>query len=262
MIVMLKEPSAQYSSSSFFCRDVLIKPLSVDRFLVVGCDSSGAVGSKPGDSVRVDGEVLGKFIVRTALMEVLAVGAKPLCVACGLGVEPEPSGNRILEGVKMEMRKVGLDPRSDLVVSTEKNFQTNQTGIGVAAVGIAHKRKLRIGKSKRGDNVACIGLPSVGLEVLENERKGVIADLDDLLRLLSLDFVHGIIPVGSRGILKEVEVLATESKLHVMLCENPPVNLNKSAGPSTVLIATVRKNHFEELKTLFKKPVCKIATLV
>lgn len=258
---MPKAPSSQNSSSTFFYRDALIKPLSGNRFLVVSCDSSGAVGPKAGDLIKVNGEVLGKFIVRTALMEVLAVGAKPLCVACGLGVEPEPSGNSILDGVRMEMRKAGLDPKSDLVVSTEKNFQTSQTGIGVTAVGIVHRNKLLIGKSKKGDIAVCIGLPSVGLEVLENECKGAIADLDDLLRLLSLDFVHGIIPVGSMGILKEVEVLAMESKLHVVLCEDPPVDLKKSAGPSTVLIATVRKKHFEKLRALFRKPTYIIATL-
>lgn len=262
MRIMPKEAGVQRPSSFYSYRDALIKPLFGSRFLVVGCDSSGAVGSKTWDLIKVEGEVLGKFIVRTALMEVLAVGAKPLCVACGLGVEPDPSGNRILDGVRTEMRKAGLDPESDLVVSTEKNFQTNQTGIGVAAVGIAQKRKLLVGKSKKGDIAVGIGLPSVGLEVLENEREGAIADLDDLLRLLSLDFVHGIIPAGSRGILKEAEVLAMESKLQLMLCGNPPVNLYKSAGPSTVLIATMRKNHFEEIKAMFKKPAYIIATLV
>jgi len=195
-------------------------------------------------------------------MEVLAAGAKPLCVACGLGVEPDPSGNRILEGVKMEMRKVGLDPKFDLVASTEKNFQTSQTGIGVAVVGVAHKGELLIGKSKKGDIIVGIGLPSVGTEVLKNERRKTIADTDDLLKLLSLGFVHGIIPVGSRGIFNEAEVLAMESNLQLMLFEDAPVNLNKSAGPSTVILAAIENSHFEELKMLFKKPVYEIATLI
>lgn len=252
-------------SSILSYRDVLIKPLLDDKFLVVSCDSAGSVGPKPGDLIKVSGEVLGKFIVRTALMEILAVGAKPLCVACGLGVEPEPTGASILKGVRREMRKVGLNPRYDLVISTEKNFSTTQTGIGIAAIGLAEKSKLLVGKCERGDVIVGIGLPSVGMEVIENERKNAIADLEDLCKLLSLvpsGFVHAVIPVGSKGISHEINVLAKESKLRAALREHVPVDLNKSAGPSTVILAAIKGDYYETLKLSFKKPIYEVATLI
>lgn len=251
--------------SIFSYRDVLIKPLLDGKFLVVGCDSSGSVGPKPEDLIRVSGGVLGKFIVRTVLMEILAVGAKPLCIACGLGVEPKPTGASILRGIKREMRKVGLDPKYDLVISTEKNFSTIQTGIGVAAVGLAEGSEMLIGKCEKGDTVIGIGLPSVGMEVIENERKNAIADLEDLHKLLSLTslgFVHAIIPVGSKGIRYEVNILAKESKLKVRFCEHVPVNLDKSAGPSTVILAAIKEDYYETLKSSFKKPIYEVATLI
>ena len=242
-------------------RDALIQPLPGNRFLVVGCDASGGIGPKELDVLRVDGKVLGKFIVRTALMEVMSVGAKPLCVACGLGVEPDPTGNRIINGVKHEMRKVGLRPDSALVVSTQKTFRTRQTGIGITAVGIAKSKDMIIGRSRGGDVVVSVGLPSVGEEVLENEAKGLIADTDDLLKLLSSNFIHSIIPVGSKGVRYELGVLAIESGLKPILAENLEVDIKKSAGPSTVLLASLRRSKVNDLRGLLKKPMSTIATL-
>ncbi|MCS7113894.1 MAG: hypothetical protein RMJ15_02630 [Nitrososphaerota archaeon] len=242
-------------------RDIIIKPISQRKLLIVGCDSSGAVGSKTGDVVKVDGETVGKFAVRTALMEVMAVNAEPLCVACGLAVEPKPAGEDILKGVQSEMVRAGLNPSRDLVISTEKNFPTIQTGVGVAVVGVVGKDSLLMGKSKEGDIIASVGIPSVGMEVLENERRGVIADLEDLNQLLSLEFVHGVIPVGSKGVLYESKILAKESKLGIKLHRNIPIDTEKSAGPSTVLLASIERDSFELLKAFLRKPVHKIALL-
>jgi len=236
-------------------RDVLIQPLPGNRFLVVGCDASGGIGPKELDVLKVDGRVFGRFIVRTALMEVMAVGAKPLCVACGLGVEPHPTGNRIINGVKYEMRKGGLRPDSALVVSTQKTFKTMQTGVGMTAVGIAKSKDIIIGRSRSGDVVVSVGLPSVGEEVLENEGKGLIADTDDLLKLLSSNFIHSIIPVGSKGVRYEFGVLALESGLKPILAGSLEVDVKKSAGPSTVLLASLRRSKVNDLRALFKKPM-------
>lgn len=241
-------------------RDVLIKPLTKSKFLVVGCDSSGAIGPKIGDAVKVDGGTLGKFTVRTALMEVMAVGAKPTCVACGLGVEPKPTGESIIEGVLSEMKKVGLD-ESSLVISTEKNFETTQTGIGVAVIGVANINELRIGQAKDGDLIVSLGIPSVGIEVLENERKGLIADLEDLMKLLSLNFVHSVIPVGSKGIFYEMNVLAKEAEANLKLNPSLSMDIKKSAGPATVILAAISNNYLEELKSYFKKPINLLACL-
>jgi len=242
-------------------RDIIIKPISKYKLLIVGCDSLGAVGPKNGDVVKVDGEIVGKFTVRTALMEVMAVNAKPICVACGLAVEPKPTGQKIIKGIESEMKKAGLNPSLDLIISTEKNFSTSQTGMGVAVVGIAEKNSLLMGKSKEGDIIISVGIPSVGNEVLENEQKGFIADLEDLKKLLSMEFVHGIIPVGSKGIIEEVKILAMESRLGIKLYRNIAIDTKKSAGPSTVLLASVERDSFESLKSLLRKPVHKIATL-
>ncbi|MBC7131356.1 hypothetical protein H5T51_09165, partial [Candidatus Bathyarchaeota archaeon] len=225
-------------------RDVLIKPLNHKKFLVLSCDSSGAIGPKNEDVLKVEGNIVGKFIVRTALMEVMAVGAKPIGVACGLSVEPKPTGESIIKGVLTEMRKAGLK-RSDLVVSTEKNFDTVQTGIGVTVIGIANRDKLLIGMAENNDLIVSVGIPSVGAEVLENERKGVIVDIEDLAKLLSLNFVHAAIPVGSKGILHEAKVLAKEAGGRLKLNRKPGIDIRKSAGPSTVILVAIEKDSLD-----------------
>lgn len=238
-------------------RDVLIKSISRDKVMVVSCDSSGAIGPKEGDFLKVSGEIVGKFMVRSALMEVLATGAKPMCISCGLGVELTPTGISIIKGIEEEMKKIGMRPEEDLVISTEKNFPTGQTGLGITAIGVAKKKELRIGKSKRGDLIISIGVPSVGMEVLRNE----VADLEDMLSLLSMSFVHSVIPVGSKGIIYESKVLAMESELEVDFFTHTEIDIRKTAGPSTVILATIEERHLEFLKEKIKKPLHVIGKL-
>jgi hypothetical protein len=239
-------------------RDVLIKKLG-NYFLIISCDSSGAIGPKNGDILKVNGEILGKHMVRSALMEVLSVRAKPICISCGLCVEPEPTGESIIRGIKEEMIKVGLNPNEDLVISTEKNFSTNQTGLGITAIGFASKKDLLIGKSKKNDLIISIGLPSVGKEVLENRNS--IIEIEDILTLLSMDFIHGIIPVGSRGILYEANILAKESNLKLKFFNDIKLDIRKSAGPSTVVLVTLKKEYIDLIKSKINKPIHEIAIL-
>jgi hypothetical protein len=239
-------------------RDVLIKKLG-NYFLIISCDSSGAIGPKNGDILKVNGEILGKHMVRSALMEVLSVRAKPICISCGLGVEPEPTGVSIIKGIKEEMIKVGLNPNEDLVISTEKNFPTNQTGLGITAIGFASEKDLLIGKSKKNDLIISIGLPSVGKEVLENRDN--IVEIEDILTLLSMDFIHGIIPVGSKGILYEANILAKESNLKLKFFNDIKLDIRKSAGPSTVVLVTLKKEYIDLIKSKINKPIHEIAIL-
>ncbi|MCX8152854.1 MAG: AIR synthase related protein [Candidatus Bathyarchaeota archaeon] len=230
--------------------------------MVVGCDSSGGVGPKPLDKIKVDGFTLGKFIARVALMEVLAVGAAPACIVDTLCVEPEPLGAEILRGVRAEAEKVGLDPRLAVTGSAEKNFQVEQTGMGITVIGICRRDEMKIGVSRSGDVVAAVGIPCVGYEVISAENMQLIANAEDILRLRETAFVHEILPVGSRGIAYEVNVLAKDSRLRFKLADKVTVDLKKSAGPGTVVLASLEASKFEELKAVVNKPANIVAHLL
>lgn len=242
-------------------RDILLFELPNNQLLVVACDSSGGIGPKPLDRIKVSGFILGKFTARSALMEVFSVGAAPVCVVDALGVEPSPLGAEILAGIREETKLAGLDPNLAVTGSTEKNIIVEQTGIGVTAIGICQRNQLKIGTSQPEDIVAAIGLPSVGDQVLPAVSQGKIAETTDLLALLKLEFIHEIIPVGSTGVLHEIQTLAKGAKLNYKLTEQTTVDIHKSAGPSTVLLVTMPKDKLAALQNSTKKPANIIATL-
>jgi len=219
-------------------RDVILLRIDETRILVVGCDSTGAVGRKPFDVLRVDPSIVGKFTARVALMEVIAVGATPISLSMALCVEPVPAGREIMKGVRDELKASGLVNIS-LVQSSEKNLRVKQTSVGATVNGIVEKRNLKIGRCKRNDLLVAVGNPMVGREVVEGDRTGSITDLNDALDLLQLPYVHEIIPVGSRGIFKEASIIARDSRLKFYPAIKAKVNGEKSAGPATVIICAI-----------------------
>ncbi|MDG6223075.1 MAG: hypothetical protein IAX21_01770 [Candidatus Bathyarchaeota archaeon] len=248
-------------SKSSFCpkaiktaRDVSVFEINNNSVMVIGCDSAGGIGPKPLDKVKVSGFTLGRFTARVALMEVLAVGATPVCLTNTLGVEPDPTGSEIVEGINNEVKLAQLDDSLVVIGSMEKTVPVEQTGIGVTVVGLAHKNKLKIGLSHPDNLIIAIGCPSVKNEVLPAEKRGEIVDLKDLLRLINSDFVNEVIPVGSQGILHEVNVLSQDSGLSAKL-DLPEIDFKKSAGPATAVLAAIEKNHLNQLSSLINKPM-------
>lgn len=235
--------------------DVSILKVPTGHAIVVGSTSSGAVGPKPMDQVKVDGRVLGKFLARVALMDVAATGAFPLIVSVTLGVEKEPTGHEILEGVKNESRVIGLEPSQVLMENTEDNFETIQTGAGLTIVGFANEGELRLGKTSPGDLIVAVGKPKVGDEVLAAEVKGEIADLRNVTLLSQKNFVHDIAPVGTFGIAYEARMMAHAVGRQLKLEEAKEIDLNKSAGPATVVLITMNHDKFDELTLLVRKPI-------
>jgi hypothetical protein len=242
-------------------RDVLLFEFPSGDVLVVGCDSAGGVGPKPLDKVKVDGYTLGKFTARAALMEVLSVGACPVCVVDALGVEPEPTGAEILTGIRDEAEKAGLDRRLAVTGSTEKNFAVEQTGIGVTVIGTCKRKELKIGVSSPSDIIVALGTPCVGDEVIPAEKDGKIADTTDALKLRKLEFIHEMIPVGSMGISHEIKTLADGSKLKFKLANQQEIDVRKSAGPATVILASLPDSQLSALERGISKPINVVGSL-
>ena len=243
-------------------RDILLFEFDNSQVMVIACEAAGGIGPKPLDKVKVDGYILGRFSARVALMEILSVGATPFCLVDTLSVEMNPTGKEIIKGVISSAVEVGLDPELGVTGGTENNFQVEQTGIGVTLIGFVRKDLLRIGTSQLSDVIVAVGLPCVGIEVLEGDKEGRIADLDDLLKLLEFDFVHEIISVGSEGIVHEIEVLAKSSNLEYKVDNHSSIDLEKSAGPASVVLFTLPESKLNEVKKKIKKPLRILGQLV
>ena len=190
------------------------------------------------DEVKVQGKVLGKFLARVALMDVVATGAFPVLLSVTLGVEKEPTGTQILNGIKNEALILGLDPNQVVLENTEENFQTVQTGVGLTVVGFANDEDLRIGKTVPGDLLVAIGRPLVGDQVISAEVRGEIADLKSVTWLSQKKYVHDIVPVGTFGIAYEARMMAHSVGRQLKLAE-VSLDLEKSAGPATVVLVTL-----------------------
>lgn len=219
-------------------RDVEVAFLNEEECLVAACDSCGAIGSKELDVVKVPPYITGRFTARVALLEVVSVGAVPQIITVAVSNEPDPTGAEILEGVRDELRAFELSSLR-MAISTEKNMPTQQTALGISIVGVCLKSKLRIATSQAGDIVYCLGLPKVGPEVKSPDDLEIV-QARDVRYLLKQEGVHDIIPVGSKGIRAEVELLASGLN-YTFVAESSnslPIDLDKSAGPSTCLIFT------------------------
>ena len=233
-------------------RDISIIDLPGEQKMIIACDSSGGIGPKSGDKVVVPGEIVGRLGVRVALMELLAVRATPLSIVNTLSVEYEPTGKKIIAGIKDELEQLNLDADKVLNGSTEENIPTSETGVGITVVGVVSEEDLKLANSRAGDIIAAVGLPKVGEEVIAD--KDEIANLETMQQILTLDYIYDILPVGSKGIGYEAKLLAEMNSLNLNLTNND-FDIDKSAGPATVLLATLPENRLEDLKQNISKPV-------
>lgn len=242
--------------------DVSILKIPTGHAIVVGSTSSGGIGPKTMDMLKVQGRVVGKFLARVALMDVAATGAFPLLLSVTLGVEKEPTGREILEGIRAEAMLLGLEPNQVLMENTEDNFTTNQTGAGLTVIGLANEDELRLGKTRPGDMVIAIGKPKVGDEVIPAEVKGEIADLRNVTLLTQKKFVHDIVTVGSFGIAYEARMMAYAVGRQVKFAENIGLDLVKTAGPASVILVTIDQEKIEDLKALLQKPLTVVGEIL
>lgn len=230
-------------------RDVEVLFLKEGELLAVACDSSGAIGSKALDVVKVPEHITGRFSARVALFEVLAAGAEPKMLTVAISNENNPTGEGILEGVREELRALNLE-QLPLVISTEKNMMTQQTGLGISAIGVGEAAALRLGVTQIGDFIYGLGLPKVGPEVFGAEDPEIIQG-EHILKLLGTQGVHDIVPVGSQGIRGEAELLAHSAQGIARFDLTSQIDMNKSAGPSTALIFTTAEKIKEEIFEAF-----------
>ena len=214
--------------------------------IVITCDSIGGIGGLSSDFLKVEPSVVGRFLARVALMELLAAGAELVALSCTFAIN-ELDAAPILEGVFSEARHAHPHPETLTVVTTEKNIPTIQTGVGITCIGKA-RGGVRSGLSQPGDVILAIGIPKVGAEVNLNDPEA--ADIPLLIRLLAHPGVRDVAPAGSKGILYEAEAIAESAQLRLHCLNDSPI-LYKSAGPATALTFSCDPNAVTTLENIF-----------
>ncbi len=238
-------------------RDLTVIDINEKQSLVVSCDSSGGIGEKENDVVKTTPEVVGYFATQVALMELLAFGADLITIVNTLSVEMDSTGEKIIEGIKEALNPLDLDDGMIVTGSTEENFPVSVTGVGITAIGIVDKGEWEKPRTESRMIAVLVGLPKVGDEVLKD--KNEVMNISKLIDLKKKIYIGEILPVGSKGILYELEEMTKSNDLDFILEKNINVDLNKSGGPSTCVIVSIEKDKYEDLKKELALPVNKIA---
>jgi hypothetical protein len=227
-------------------RDLSLIALDEKRTMVIACDSCGGIGMKEGDTLKIPPFYVGRFIARVPLLEVLCTGASIVTITDAVCNEMEPTGTEIIKGIKAELSEAGIE---DIVLtgSTEDNIPTSSTALGITVVGIINTKDLKVNKAKKNSIIISVGLPKVGREV------NVVRDRDligysDISKLLSFDGVYEVVPVGSKGIAYESQQLALSNRLKLYLEEEQGIDIKKSGGPATCVIAAVNPEALPKIK--------------
>jgi hypothetical protein len=211
-------------------RDVTEIILNEHEVLVLASDNSGGIGLKDLDMVKTPYDVVAYYGFRVAVMECMAAGGAPISVVmhnfCGDG-----PWNALVSGIEKGLHELGMT-NVPITGSTESNFSLLQSALGMIVIG-KKDRTIPEGTMVFDQlKFAVIGSPLVGEEVLNKESE--VLPLSLFQYLCQLDDV-AILPVGSKGILYELEVMLGEKELLdvAIKCE---VDLRKTSGPSTCIL--------------------------
>jgi hypothetical protein len=236
-------------------RDLLITELTNELWMVVSCDSAGGIGPKKDDTVYAPAYDLGRLVARVPIMEILSSGAIPVSVVDTLSVEMEPLGREIIKGVRDEVSYAGMNAKLSVTGSTEDNVVTTQTGMSVVIIGVVSKKDFRPGSSLNEDLVVCVGIPKSAPEYEIKYSDPEIADPKTIRQLNQLNFIHDILPVGSRGVAHEFNEMAASSFLSPHYYDDIKINIKKSGGPSTCCLVSFASEFLEEFKKEINKPI-------
>lgn len=229
-----------------------------DHVYVVACDANASVGELPNDFMRRPPEEAGYNAAKVALMETLAAGATPLVVADALCGPLDDYGVRVVDGIRRALAEIGSD--AVLTGSDETNMTTTQTGVGITVIGRVSTDEFRLGTSRSGDLVLCIGMPKDGVIVPYREGDDDIAGPRHVLAVLATA-AHEILPVGSRGVGYEVRQLGLTAGLDVELDPDCGIDLVRSAGASTCFLVSAPPLAFDSIRAVVDLPVAVVATL-
>lgn len=242
-------------------RDLTLIHINEEQIMAIACDSSGGIGDKEFDVVKVAPEIVGFYTTQVCLMEILAIGAEPITVVNALAVEMDPCGKGIIRGVKRALEPLNLPDDKIVTGTTEENIPVCQTAIGMTIIGIINKSEFRKTTALKGDIAVVVGIPKVGDDVIADQGKEILT-IELLLKLKAYTEINEILPVGSKGILYELGEMATTNNLDFEVEEDVSVDIYKSAGPGTCAIISLNEKDYPKIKENFPIPLNRIGKFI
>lgn len=213
---------------------------------VVTTDNSGGIGEKQADLVFAPNDIVSYFAARVALLEQWAARSQVESVIIH-NFSGDAAWQAYVKGVNHLLKEVELD-RVLVTGSSETNMNLLQSAMSVTMIG----RSRGVVDVEQNVTWFIYGRPFVGSEVLGNSK--AIADLNKVKIAMGNGWVSNIWPVGSKGIQAEVRILFANDKLFVQ----SDVDVEKSAGPSTVVLVAVPKESIEQATLHFSNELTEL----
>lgn len=218
-------------------RDAVIIDLDKDNELVITTDGCTGIGNLKEDFFPLEIKEVAWTACKVALMELISLGAKPIGYAF----------NHIAALEDYELTKMGIkECLKDFgfvdipnISSSEKNFKVHQTTITIALTGIRPKKDRTVPVDAL---YVLLGKPLVGKEVLEFPNDLVLPR--EFIELIAAEGVYEVVPIGSHGVEWELEQLGVDAL-------EPGLDMKKSAGPASCVIAAINPDFFPGLKMTF-----------
>ncbi|OKY78061.1 MAG: Ribbon-helix-helix protein, copG family [Candidatus Methanohalarchaeum thermophilum] len=236
--------------------------LNIDKLglsIAISSSSSGGIGPKKHDRIDVRGDVLGSYIMRTALIKLLVNDVKPNVAILNLSNEKDPTGKEVFEGIKKIGKIIGVE--NYILGHSEERVETNQTGVSVFTIGLKDSSQTTKVELEKGDKLLCLGKPRSGEEII---KKNSYFGLKNVEKINKMDNVKKLIPVGNSGIRKNLENYLEKKKTNYEINKGVNIDLDKPAGPSTSIIAiTDKKIAANELQKITRdKQVIKLGKIL
>lgn len=224
--------------------DIAIVPLSEQFELVIASDNSGAIGMKQLDEVKVPNEVTSYYACRVAYMDLIRAKGEPKVIVMqnftgdSAWHEYKLGVNRFLKETKVQQLPI--------TGSTESNFTTVQSGVGLTIIGTRPKSDRISPRLDESASFAVIGKPLVGNQAIEQAEH--IAPISLYEKFVHMTEIIDVMPVGSKGILVEWQKLTGEKN-----DLRSELNLTQSGGPATCFIIAYPKAAEAKIKAIAKR---------
>lgn len=221
--------------------DVATVPLTDKLELVIASDNSATIGNKEHDIIQVDDEVTGYYTCRVAYMDLIRAGASPDVI-----VLQNFTGNSAWKAYQKGVHQLLAEanrPSLPITGSTETNFTTLQSGLGLTIVGTRNKPSSNRIKWRGTEQFAVIGKPLVGNQAIEQPEH--IAPVSLYEQLAQMDEIIDLVPVGSTGIEAEWRQLTGHN-----YTITSDVNVKQSGGPATCFIIAYEQTYDHKIKEL------------
>lgn len=208
-------------------RDVAVTPVQ-SQLLLSSIDLSQSIGPRKMDKVRAPVFANAYFVSRTALAEIVALGAIPTTIA--VGNTSAQDKDAVIAGLSLALSELGID--AEVQFSHENYYETTESAIAVTCVALVAEKDVRILASNGPAFVyySNLRLPPI-LDPDEFHRRW---PLTELLTILRHPQTLEVIPGGSRGVVVDIERLCADLQLvfHPSLAATDITNsLSERAGP-------------------------------